>query len=430
LGVRAKLVVPIPKQTALWGLMIAHQCDRPREWSEFEVELLQQLANQVGIAIAQSQLLEALRVSEERFRLMADSAPVLLWICNLEGRCTFFNQGWLKFTGRALESAVGEAWGAEIHPEDLPGCLQAFNMKFAACERFTLEYRLRQADGEYCWVLDTGTPLFMPDGSFAGFIGSCIDISDRKQAEEEILKALIKEKELSELKSRFVSMTSHEFRTPLTTILSASELLEFYSDRWTAAEKVEQLRLIQCAVHRMTLLLEDVLLLGKGEAGKIPVKPVLLNLNQMCQSLVTELQRDTSGQYWLNFVCAAPCPTAYLDEKLLRQILTNLLSNAIKYSPGGGTIQLELSHEAETVAFEVKDQGIGIPLVDQPRLFESFHRASNVGALPGTGLGLAIVKKCVDLLAGRISVTSQMKGGTTFRVVLPLTYRPKDESQF
>lgn len=244
------------------------------------------------------------------------------------------------------------------------------------------------------------------------------EICDRRRAEEQALEALIKEKEFSELKSRFVSTISHEFRTPLTMIQSSSELLEYYDCSET--ERLERLHQIQSAVQHMTNLLEDVLLMGQTEAQKLRLYPSRFNLTEVCQKVVTDIQLTAQPQHRIQLIDRNPKQEVYLDQKLLRQILYNLLSNAIKYSPKGGDVELILSHQDAFVVLQVRDRGIGIPKADQVKLFESFHRASNVGTTPGTGLGLAIVKKCVDLQQGFIFVESEIDVGTTFTVKLPI----------
>ena len=264
----------------------------------------------------------------------------------------------------------------------------------------------------------------------------------RKQAEGEIRKALEKEKELTELKSRFISMTSHEFRTPLTTIQSSAELLERYSQKWTPERKLTHLHRIQTSVKHMTKLLNDVLIIGKAEAGKLKLTPAPLELEKFCGDLVEELQLNDTNQHAIAFTCGcaletgdlgqpgqggignAPLsskfPILCMDEKLLRQILENLLSNAIKYSPTGSTVDFTLSCFSDRAIFQIRDRGIGIPAEDQQRLFETFHRAANVGTIAGTGLGLAIVKKCVDIHQGQVVVESEIGVGTTFTVTLPI----------
>ena len=261
------------------------------------------------------------------------------------------------------------------------------------------------------------------------------EIAERQRLEEELRNALAKEKELGELKSNIISVVSHEYRTPLTTILSSAELLEQYSHQWHDEKKQRHFQRIQTSVHRLTQLVNDVLLINKAEAGKLEFNPVPLNLLALCRELVEDLQLTAKTQHSISFDCQGSCSSAYLDDRLVRQLLTNLLSNAIKYSPEGGNIQFNLVFEHDSavvetsagalvrtsaVTFRIRDQGIGIPPEDQAHLFDAFYRSSNVGTISGTGLGLAIVKKCVDLHGGQIAVESEVGLGTTFTVILPL----------
>lgn len=241
----------------------------------------------------------------------------------------------------------------------------------------------------------------------------------RKQAEEEVRKALEKEKELGLLKSQLVTTISHEYRTPLTVILGASEMLRQYSYKLSEEKKQKQISRIQEAVRQMTMLLDDVLTFGKVEAGQLPFNPTLLSVEAFCCDLIEQQQSLAGPDYTLDFIYQGNCTTAHLDVQLLRHILTNLLTNAVKYSPQGGTISLTACCEEHQVIFSVQDQGIGIPPSEQQRLFESFFRASNVGNVSGTGVGLAIVKKCVEQHGGQITASSQVGVGTTFTVKLP-----------
>jgi PAS domain S-box-containing protein len=422
IGVKAKLVVPIMQQSALWGLIIAHQCDRSRQWSSFEIELLQQLANQVEIALTQSQLLQALRESEERFRTMANSVPVLLWVVDPSGDCVFCNQSLLDFTGRTLAQELGQGWVESVHPTDRAHCLSTYETALATRRSFEIEYRLRRVDGSYRWVLDRGVPRILSDGTFGGYIGSRIDLTDRKQAEAEIRKALEKERELNELKSHFVSTASHEFRTPLSTILSSADLLEYYADNWSIEKQLEHVQRIQNAALYMNNLLSDVLMLERG-AVSATFDPVTLDLQAFCLNLVEEMKLNDYGKHQLLFQSSANPVDSVLvkmDEKLLRQIICNLLSNAFKYSPAGAAIHFQLTMSDDRAVFMVQDEGIGIAETDQARLFEPFHRGINVGNVAGNGLGLAIVKKSVEIHGGTINIRSQLNAGTIVQVSLPL----------
>jgi signal transduction histidine kinase len=249
-----------------------------------------------------------------------------------------------------------------------------------------------------------------------------------------LARSLTQERELSEMKTNFISVVSHEFRTPLTTIQSAAELLEHYE--WTKEEQTEQLHQIQSEVKHMTELMEDVLFLSRTNANKAKLNITEFDLLKFCKQLLRQIQRTFGKEYNLHSSFHHPVNDisienphlqqdipqflVHMDEKLLRQILSNLITNAIKYSPKNKDIDFQIIVDQEKIIFIVSDHGIGIPEEDLSHLFSTFHRGKNVGILPGTGLGLSIVKNCVDTLNGLISVKSQLNIGTEFRVTLPI----------
>jgi signal transduction histidine kinase len=225
----------------------------------------------------------------------------------------------------------------------------------------------------------------------------------------------------SENKSRFISMAYHDLNTPLTTIQLSAEMLEDCELQNNLESTNKNVTRIKKAVSSMSELLEDILILSKAELGKIPLNLKPINVIEFCGSILEELQPITTHKHLVNLQIKQEPLHAYMDKKLLHHLLINLLSNAIKYSPNGGTISLELNCEAEQVIFCVRDEGIGIPLEYQEKLFQQFERASNVGDIKGSGLGLCIVKHIVDLHGGTISVESAIDKGTAFIVMLPLS---------
>ncbi len=249
------------------------------------------------------------------------------------------------------------------------------------------------------------------------------EIAQRQRLENELLMTLEKERELNELKSRILATISHEYRTPLTTILSSTDLLAQYSSRWTDERKQKHFQRIQSAVKQLTNLVNDVLFVNQAEVGSLEFNPEPLDVEQVARKVVEEFQSNATYQHTIIFECQGSSTNALLDEKLIEAMLRNLLFNAIKYSPKGSLIQFELVFQQNTVVFRISDQGIGIPPADQGSLFTAFFRGSNVGTTPGVGLGLVIVKECVDLHAGEIVVESEVKVGTRFTVTLPLAQR-------
>ncbi|ACC83298.1 PAS domain-containing sensor histidine kinase [Nostoc punctiforme] len=265
-------------------------------------------------------------------------------------------------------------------------------------------------------------------GNLVGLRWLVRDISESKRlqaklqwAEEAMRQALAKEREFSELKSRLLTTASHEFRNPLTTIHSSAELLEHYRHLWSDERQQIHLRRIQTSVMHITQLLNDLLVLNQDETGKLEFNPTPLNLVEFCRDLLEELEQSDRSQHAIVFSSECQCPSANLDAKLLRQILTNLFSNCLKYSPIGSTVKFSVTTANERAIFQTQDSGIGIPPADIEHIFEPFHRASNTGNIPGMGLGMSIVKQGVDLHGGEIIVESAIDAGTTFTVILPFS---------
>jgi len=250
-----------------------------------------------------------------------------------------------------------------------------------------------------------------------------LEVTECHQLEFAIRTNLEKEQEILSRKADFIAKAYHDFRTPLATILIASDLLKSFGERFTDEQKLKQINNIQASVQKMTQLVEDVLLICQGQAGRIELHRIPLQLESFCQEILEEVEIAFSKEHTFTLNSPQALPLIALDEKLLRQMLINLLSNAIKYSPNGGNIQINLGCESERAILQIKDEGIGIPVSDQKDLFEFFHRASNVGNIPGTGLGMAIVKNAVDLHGGTINLESQLGIGTTFTVYLPIPPR-------
>ncbi len=240
------------------------------------------------------------------------------------------------------------------------------------------------------------------------------------RANEALFREKERERELRELKSRFVSMTSHEFRTPLSVILSSTELLEAYGERWTATKRADHYARIKKSVQGMTELLDGILVIGRAEMGKLEHNPSPFDIGRWARSLAEAFRPTVGAKHAFETDLGGDFEDAWGDEKLLTHILTNLLSNAVKYSPSGGTVRLSLRREGSDAVFVVSDEGIGIPEADRPRLFESFHRGDNVGHIPGTGLGLAVVKRALEAAGGSIDLSTSPEEGTRFTVTIPV----------
>ncbi len=361
---------------------------------------------------------ELLRTSSEREAILNSALAGM--VLSVSRRHEWVNEKFAEMMGYPRDELIGQS-SAYIHPDT------ASWEEFGRVARATLqqagtfvdERQLRRRDGELFWVQMGGSCL-RPRDPDSGVIWTFLDITGRKRSEEDTRQALLRQRELNELRSRFVAMTSHEFRTPLATILSSGEILKHYGDRLPEVEKQETLDTIAEAVQRMMRMLDRVLLIGKAEAQMLEFKPQVLDLADLCGQLVDEaahLSPRNAGRVVTEF--SPDLAPGLYDDKLLRHIFGNLLSNALKYSPDGGTVHFRVHAEPHATVFEVADSGIGIPADEIAHLFESFHRASNVGGIQGTGLGLAIVKNAVDMHGGTIDVSSVLGKGTRFVVRLP-----------
>jgi two-component system, sensor histidine kinase and response regulator len=243
--------------------------------------------------------------------------------------------------------------------------------------------------------------------------------TELQQAKTDALRALAQEQELNRLRSEFVSMISHDFRTPLTSIQGFAELLRHSGIELSDETRERYFNKIDGAIEHLLHLLDEVLLIGGLESGRVRYQPAAMDLEQFCCDLIETVQFSTNNQHQITLRYRGNGVGAEMDQMLLQQILANLLSNAVKYSPEGGQIQLEVECQSEVAIFRVRDQGIGIPLENHPHLFESFYRGSNVQQIKGTGLGLAIVQRCVAAHQGNIWIESEENRGTTVTVTLP-----------
>lgn len=289
--------------------------------------------------------------------------------------------------------------------------------RLAHGETLRREFGFVRQDGAKLWLASESRAV-NPAHSAEGIIVSVTDITQLKLAEADLFSALRNEKELSEMKSKFVSIASHELRTPLTNILSSAELLEHYSAKLSDQDRGGLLKSIQEAVHRMTALINDVLIIGKTGSGKLHFNPAPVDAVRLLTGIVDSLRMSEGRNQTIDMHCALERPTRKIDEQLLRHVFTNLVTNALKYSPPESTVTVKVTEDGDELRLAVTDQGIGIPEQDLPKMFESFHRASNVGDRPGTGLGLAIVKTAAELHGGKVEVASRLGQGSTFTATL------------
>jgi PAS domain S-box-containing protein len=365
------------------------------------------------------------------FRLMADCAPVMIWVSGPDRKCVYVNRPWLEFTGRSLEEALDHGWSDGIHPEDRDRVLGFYARAFTAIEPFELEYRLRRHDGWYRWLLDKGTPVLV-DGELNGFIGSCLDITDRMLAEKAAAELLERERtaraaaESATLaRDQFLAIVSHELRSPLNGIKSWTHVLQ---GRLREADPTvaRALNGIMIGVEHQVRLIEDLLDVTRAMSGNLGLAKQAMALLPVLAESVESL-RASALEKGLLVVTDYGIGDREIhgDADRVRQIFVNLITNAIKFTPAGGTIRVSAGTDGAMARVEISDTGAGIPPEFLPYLFDPFRQAdqgSSRRSQEGLGLGLALVQRLAELHGGYATCESPgVNRGSTFRVYLPLS---------
>ncbi len=427
LGVKARLVVPILIQEESWGLLIAHQCNAPRQWTSFEIELLQQLADQIGIALSQAQLLyhleemvaartaqltEAnlqLHRSEEQLRLIADNLPVLIAYVDAQERYRFNNQAYQEWFGISPTAAVGckvqEVIGEKLYQQQ-----QKYIASVLTGSRVTFESEIPCIDGKLRDCSNVLIPHYVNDDEVRGFFTVVIDISDRKVVER--------------MKDEFVSVASHELRTPLTSIRGSLGLL---ATGQLGELSAKGQRLLDIAVNntdRLSRLINDILDLERIKSGRVKMakQPCeALSLMKQAKEVMQSMADKEQVQLRLEVASDISNIPLWADPDHILQTLTNLVSNAIKFSPPASIVTLNATPNSKEILFQIKDQGRGIPQDKLESIFERFQQvdASDSRKKGGTGLGLAICRQIVEQHDGKIWAESILGEGSCFCFTLP-----------
>ena len=369
----------------------------------------------------------ALVASEARFRTMADAAPAFICQVDDQGRATWFNQRWLGCIGRTLAQALAEDWNTRILAEDRAHCRQVFDEALARRAPFEVEFRVITPDGSQPWVADHGIPHHDADGRFDGYLVYGWDITARKAAERSLIAARDEAERANRAKSEFLSRMSHELRTPLNAVMGFAQLIERDAARRSEPLLHERARHILRGGRHLLVLINEVLDLARIESGTLPVRLEAVAVEALidaCRRLLEPMARERGVQLQVQPLqpAAAPGdePAALADATRLQQVLLNLLSNAIKYNRHGGQVWVRWRADAATVCIEVVDTGPGLTPAQRERLFQAFERLdADAGAVEGAGIGLALSKSLVELMHGRIGVSSVPGVGSTFWVELP-----------
>lgn len=364
-----------------------------------------------------------LKASEKKYRLISENMSDVITLNTPSGKITYVSPSIAEVLGYTPEEVHGISPYQWFHPDDIDMIWNENHSKILnGAESNQVEYRAKHKNGHYLWVEMLMMPIRNEAGQLIGLQTSTRDISERKQAELELKKALEKEKQVNELKTQFVSMASHQFRTPLSVIRANMELLEMLKTEIstkaiTKAERV--INRIQSEVKRLTSMIDDVLILGRLDASKTPFRPQLNDLVELCKQIIeTEFDAENDSRKAILKIKGTP-KLVYFDESLLFHAVTNLLSNAFKYSKGKPNPTIELMFEQSAVSIAVIDFGMGIESDELPNLFQSFYRSKHVLDIQGTGLGLVIAKEFVEINGGTIEVESKKNKGSKFVINLP-----------
>jgi PAS domain S-box-containing protein len=365
---------------------------------------------------------DRLRESEARFQAMADTAPVLIWMTGTDALCNYFNKPWLEFTGRTMEQEVGVGWTEGVHPDDVQGCFDCFLPAFHARKPFRMEYRLRRADGEYRWVIESGIPRYTGAGEFAGYIGSNIDITDLKRAAAERQRLHELEADLARINrvsmmGELAASLAHEIKQPITAALVDAKTCVRWLRRDTpdVAEGCEAaLRMIQDAT-RATEVVERVRSLYKRDTSDRELHDINEIIREMTVLLHDKANRTSIS---IRTELDSDLPLITVDRVQLQQVLMNLILNgieAMKDADGEVTITSKRTADGQLLV-SVSDTGIGLPVAEVDRIFEAFFTTKE----QGTGIGLSISRRIIESHGGRLWASANAERGATFQFTLPI----------
>jgi PAS domain S-box-containing protein len=351
------------------------------------------------------------------YRLLVEHSPVMLWRSGVDARCDYFNDTWLAYTGRTLEQEMGDGWADGVHADDLKRCVDYYLDHFRRRQPFEMEYRLRRHDGVFRWIFDRGVPYTDDRGEFAGFIGSCVDVDERRRAQDAREKRDEEQLALArEFEHWILAIVSHDIRNPLGAIDGSAKLLTIRAGRDERMREIAE-RITRSAA-RITNIVGDLLDLSRERhGGGIPVVLAPTDLHTICREVAAEIATFTTDRK-IEVECEGSA-TGLWDSHRITQALSNLVGNAVKHGAPGQPIDVLVRADGAHAIVEVHNQG-AIPSEVMPTLFQPFAaREDRKRKHDGLGLGLFIAKSIAQAHRGELQVVSSPEHGTTFRLVLP-----------
>src|SRR5713101_1968235 len=366
---------------------------------------------------------EQLRESEARFQAMADTAPVLIWMTGTDGLCNYFNKPWLEFTGRSMEQEVGLGWIEGVHPHDVQGCFDGFLPAFHARKPFRMEYRLRRADGEYRWVIESGIPRYTGAGDFAGYIGSNIDITDLKRAEQERERLRQIEADLAHINrvttmGELTASLAHEIKQPISAAVTDAKTCL----RWLARDRpdIEEAREAASRIIQDVTRASEIISRIRSLFKKEELQRESVDVNEVIEEMIA-LLRSEAGRYSISIrgELADALPKVMADRVQLQQVFMNLMLNGIEAmkdmsTAGELTIKSQQDDNGQLL-ISVGDTGAGLQAEQAEQIFNAFFSTKP----QGTGMGLPISRSIIESHGGRLWATARSGQGAMFQFTLP-----------
>jgi PAS domain S-box-containing protein len=364
---------------------------------------------------------EVIIENQARFENIANTAPVMIWITDVEGLFSFVNKVWADYTGKKPGGLLGMNWIKDVHPDDMENLVSKYRNAFAHRKPFTYEFRLKGKDGAFQWMIIRGIPRISNENIFLGFIGSCTNINAQKEFEEKIKKVNTELVEINAVKDKFFSIISHDLRSPLSGLMG---ILEILAEGYDSMEENEIKEIITEAASSSKLafnLMENLLQWSRIQTGKIPFEPEIIEIAPVLEKLESLFAQNLRNKEIKFNIEADPRITVFADIKMTETILRNLISNAIKFTNINGAVTVSAERQNDFVILKVSDTGVGIEPKDLPKLFRTDVSFTTKGTSKesGTGLGLILCKELVERQGGQIWVESRKNSGSTFFFKLP-----------